>query len=102
MVWVGKGMGVWHMAKGDQWTPIIITRACHALPFYAMHADTPETALRPFFFDPHSKLPLISFWYCLNDDIVIVLDHRNLDICKPFRTVTQNVSKMGFLLDGIS
>jgi hypothetical protein len=102
MVWVGKGMGVWHMERGGQWTPINITRVRHALPFYALWADTPETALQPFCFDPHSKPPLISFWYCLNDNIVSILDHRNLDVRTPFHIVTQNVSKMGFILDSIS
>jgi hypothetical protein len=102
MVWVGKGMGIWHMARGSQWTPINITRARHALLFYTLRANTPETALRPFCFDPHSRLPPIYFWYCLNDNLVSILDHRNLDVCTLFQTVTQKVSKMGFILNSIS
>jgi hypothetical protein len=30
------------------WPPQIIARACHALPFYALRAATPKTALWPF------------------------------------------------------
>jgi hypothetical protein len=44
--WYVIVISVWAYGKGWPWTLQCITKTCLALPFYALQADTPVTALR--------------------------------------------------------
>jgi hypothetical protein len=46
--WMKECFETWAYGKGWLWTPLSMNRTSHALPFYALRAATPETALQLF------------------------------------------------------